>query len=177
MQELVSLLLWKCNDSIRWYARLLITVVHVICCTICPNFRYDTVLEFITSFWIIFVYLICVAVYCAGLFSPHSAKTTSSTLRRASDPTFYPSWEVMLSSAAPTLSVISYFLFLIYFLTSQTKSLFAFGNLFSVFLLIVMAQVVLSIQVVLFNAEAYAPIVKVLLNRTESHTRSARDAG
>ena len=44
----------------------------------------------------------------------------------------------------------------------QTKSLFAFGNLFSIFLLIVMAQLVLSIEVVLFNAEAYAPIVKVL---------------
>lgn len=121
MQELVSLLLWKCNDSIRWYARLLITVVHVMCCTICPNFRYDTVLEFITSFWIIFVYLICVAVYCAGLFSPHSAKTTSSTLRRASDPTFYPSWEVMLSSPAPTLSVISYFHFLNLFFNFPDK--------------------------------------------------------
>lgn len=108
MQELVSLLLWKCNDSMRWYARLLITVVHVLCCTIFPNFRYDTVLEFITSFWIIFVYGMCVAVYRAGLFSPHSGKTTSSTLRRASDPTFYPSSEAMSSSPAPTLSVTSY---------------------------------------------------------------------
>lgn len=109
MQELASLLLWKCNDSMRWYARLLITVVHVLCCTIFPNFRYDTALEFITSFWIIFVYVMCVAVYCAGLFSPHSGKTTSSTLRRASDPTFYPSSEATSSSPAPTLSAISYF--------------------------------------------------------------------
>ena len=68
MQELASLLLWKCNDSMRWYARLLITVVHVLCCTIFPNFRYDTVLEFITSFWIIFVYAMCVQSIVQGCF-------------------------------------------------------------------------------------------------------------